>query len=152
MELFTDNWDNPPVLYEGERLYRIVTDNPCDNLLAVCPADMGEDDLIDEIRWALIRKYGKRGKAIMFGFEDVTDLYYRNEPEPLDYDERTGETLYRVRFPLTYDYLHMVVTDDGDELIPLDWYESTKVWTFDDFSDTCTQWVTPEQFAIITEA
>lgn len=81
MELFTDNWDNPPVLYEGERLYRIVTDNPCDSLYVVRPADMGEDDLISEVRWALIRKYGKRGKEIMFGFEDVTGLHYCDTTE-----------------------------------------------------------------------
>lgn len=75
MELFTDNWGEPPVLYEGERLYRITTDNPRDSLYIIRPMNMGEDEFIDEVRFALIRKYGKRGKAIMFGFEDVTDLY-----------------------------------------------------------------------------
>ena len=69
----------------------------------------------------------------------------------LDYNERTGETLWRVRFPLTDEWLHVVETEEGDELIPLDWHESTKVWTFDDFSDTCTQWVTPEQFVLVTD-
>lgn len=79
MKLFTDNWGNVPTLYEGERLYRVITDNPNDNLYVVRPADMSEDDLISEVRLALIRKYGRRGKAIMFGFEDVTDLYYGEE-------------------------------------------------------------------------
>ena len=82
MELFTDNWMNPPVLYEGERLYRIVNhSNPCDNLLVVRPADMHGTEFDDAVRWALFLKYGKRAAHMCYELEDVTELYYCDTTE-----------------------------------------------------------------------
>lgn len=82
LEIFTDNWDEPPALNDGERLCRIVTTNPCDSMYAVRTREMDgeehEDEFHAEVRLALRRKLGRRGPSAYLGFEDVTDLYYYN--------------------------------------------------------------------------
>ena len=68
LDIFTDNWDNPPILSEGERMLRILTDNPCDELYVIVDDSMDDDEVHDEIQFALRRKLGKA--AQYGGFED----------------------------------------------------------------------------------
>lgn len=82
--IFTDNWDEPPVLRDGERLYRIHTDNPSDNLFTVRPANgrynrITDEDFREHVRSMLRGKFGKRGWYMLDELEDVTDLYYGKE-------------------------------------------------------------------------
>lgn len=82
--IFTDNWDEPPVLYEGERLYRIHTTNPSDNLFTVRPADgrynrITDDEFREHVRSMLRAKFGKRGWYMLDRLEDVTDYWYGEE-------------------------------------------------------------------------
>jgi len=55
---------------EGERLYKIITDNPCDDLYIIStPADVDDD-----ARLGMLQKFGKRGPAMVQRLEDVSAL------------------------------------------------------------------------------
>lgn len=78
IDLFTDNWDSPPVLYDGDRLVRVRTTNPCDVLFAIWESNrMSADELDDELRRAI--KWRKGLVPEYDGFEDVTDYWYGEE-------------------------------------------------------------------------
>ena len=73
LDIFTDNWSECPTINDSERMLRIVTDNPSDELYAIVDGLMDEDEIEDEIRWSLRKKYGKRD--MYQSYEDVSDLY-----------------------------------------------------------------------------
>lgn len=70
LNIFTDNWDNPPVLNDGERMLRIITDNPCNELYVIVDDSLDDDELEDEIRFALRHKFG--ASVEYGGFEDAS--------------------------------------------------------------------------------
>lgn len=72
MELFTDNWGEPPVLYEGERLCHIITTNPCDSVFAIWDTNKYTET---EFRIEAANTLYWQKRAQLMGFEDVTDLY-----------------------------------------------------------------------------
>ena len=72
LDLYTDNCT--PTTCEGDRILRIITANPCDEILAVVDCGMGEDAIEDEARLALRHKFGRNYPGYE-GYEDVTDLY-----------------------------------------------------------------------------
>lgn len=81
--IFTDGWDNPPALNDGERLYQIHTDNPCDHLYTVRPANSWLNRITDEefeehVKSMLRSKFGKRGWYMLDRLEDVTDYWYND--------------------------------------------------------------------------
>lgn len=59
-------------LAQGEKLFQILTYNPMDSLYFVDKGGRDEIEQRDEIRRALIRKYGKLGVTMAFDVEDVT--------------------------------------------------------------------------------
>jgi hypothetical protein len=71
LNIFTDNWMEPPILQEGDRMLHIDTGNPMDNLFVI--VDDRVEDVDQEIRLALRRKHGRN--YTYRGYEDVTDLY-----------------------------------------------------------------------------
>lgn len=78
IDLFTDNWDSPPVLYDGDRLVRVRTTNPRDVTFAIWESNrMSADELDDELRRAI--KWRKGLVPEYDGFEDVTDYWYGEE-------------------------------------------------------------------------
>lgn len=72
LDIFTDNWDNPPVLNDGERMLRILTDNPVNELYVIVDDSMDDDEVHDEIRSALRHKYGKHMEY--GGYEDASHI------------------------------------------------------------------------------
>lgn len=73
LDIFTDSWSEYPTINNNERMLRIVTDNPSDELYTIVDGLMDEDEIEDEIRWSLRKKYGKRD--MYQSYEDVSDLY-----------------------------------------------------------------------------
>lgn len=80
LNIFTDNWDNPPVLNDGERMLRIITDNPCNELYVIVDDSLDDDELEDEIRFALRHKFG--ASVEYGGFEDAS--YICEEAEEIE--------------------------------------------------------------------
>lgn len=68
LTIFADNWNNPPILNEGKRMLRILTDNDYDYLLVI--VDDSVEDLDDELRWVLRRLCGQQ--AVYNGYEDMS--------------------------------------------------------------------------------
>lgn len=75
-DIFTDNWDEPPALYPSERLIRIRTNNPSDELYAIWSfARDGDAGILrDDVALALRRKFGHG--VYVCGLEDVTDCWH----------------------------------------------------------------------------
>ncbi|GEM_PF-3961335 len=73
IDLFTDNWQAPPTLHEGERLCHIITTNPADNLYAIWDTTRLSEV---EFRIQVANDLFWRKRAVYEGFEDVTDLWY----------------------------------------------------------------------------
>ena len=119
LNIFTDNWNDTPTLNEGERMLRIVTENPSDNLYVIVDDSMDEDDLEDEIRFALRRKYG----CEYGGYEDVSCICEWSESAQRDADEAwDDEGWYSIKWsdggmdwtndgPVWYDDKAMLATD-----------------------------------------
>jgi len=72
LNIFSGNWMDTPILNDGERMLRILTGNPMDDLYVIVGDSMDEDDLESEIRFALRHKYGKRGSNLYRGYEDAS--------------------------------------------------------------------------------
>lgn len=72
LDLYTDNCT--PTTCEGDRVLRIITANPCDEIITVVDGDMGDGAIEEEVRLALRHKFGRNYPGYK-GFEDVTDLY-----------------------------------------------------------------------------
>lgn len=72
LDLYTDNCT--PTTCEGDRVLRIITANPCDEIITVVDGGMGDDAIEEEVRLALRHKFG-RNYPDYEGYEDVTDLY-----------------------------------------------------------------------------
>lgn len=68
LNIFTDNWENPPILNDGERMLHIFTRDPGSALYTL--VDDSIDDVDGEIRFALRHKYGKH--YYYNGYEDVS--------------------------------------------------------------------------------
>lgn len=77
LEIFTDNWDDVPVLSEDEHLVHILTGSAADYLLAI--VDDSVDDVDDELARALRRRHGRH--AAYCGYEDVTEVYATHDSE-----------------------------------------------------------------------
>lgn len=77
LDLYTDNCT--PTTCEGDRVLRIITANPCDEIITVVDGDMGDDDIEEEVRIALRHKFGRYCPDYR-GYEDVTELWSK-EPE-----------------------------------------------------------------------
>ena len=75
MEIFTDNWMNTPTLNDGEKLVKIATDNPIDELYAIINDTMDDPD--EELAFALRKKFGRTIKY--GGYEDVSWMCDENE-------------------------------------------------------------------------
>ena len=73
LTIYTNN--EYPNLYDGERLLHVLTGNPCDELHVIVDGTMPEDEVEEEIRLALRRKYG-RGYGYE-GYEELTEPYVR---------------------------------------------------------------------------
>lgn len=71
--IFTDNWSELPFLNEGDRLISIETDNPENYLYTIWENGETEEDFIDEVKYALRRKYGR---SCYVGYEDATEFFY----------------------------------------------------------------------------
>lgn len=97
LELFTDNWNNPPVLNDGERMLRIITGNSLDELYAVVDGSMGDDEIEEEVRFAIRRRFGRvHGYA---GYEDASHIceWFQSASDDAD-AEWEGEGWYAVRW------------------------------------------------------
>lgn len=57
---------------DDSRLIRILTGNPCSSLHCFVPDDIDEDELENELRLTLWRRYGK--SSLYDGYEDVSCL------------------------------------------------------------------------------
>ena len=75
LNIFTDNWDNLPVLDDHERMLRIITSNPMNELYVIVDDVVDDEELEEELRWSLSRQYGRRGQRMYKSYEDVSDLY-----------------------------------------------------------------------------
>lgn len=96
LDIFTDNWDNPPVLNDGERMLRILTDNPLNELYVIVDDSMDDDEVHDEIRFALRHKYGIQHMEYG-GFEDASHICVMAEEVNETADECwEGEGYYRI--------------------------------------------------------
>ena len=64
-------------LGEGEMLIQVLTkNNMADNLFAIVyEEDVLGEDFVDDIKFAMRRKYGRLGSNMYRGWEDVTDVY-----------------------------------------------------------------------------
>lgn len=67
-------------LESGERLYRVHTINPCDEIYIVRPASSrlphySDEEFYEHVRMGLRRKYGRIGWYMLDHLEDVTELY-----------------------------------------------------------------------------
>lgn len=76
INLFTDNWMQPPVLQEGERLCHIITTNPADNLYAIWDTTRLTEV---EFRIQVTNDLFWQKRALFEGFEDLTDCYYEED-------------------------------------------------------------------------
>ena len=63
-------------LKNGELLYQIITDNACDALYIISTPEAVEDDA----RAGMMRKFGRRGPAMIERLEDITELLEYNGP------------------------------------------------------------------------
>ena len=95
LNLFTDNWDVPPTLNDGERMVNVMTDNSTDILYAIVDDDMSSEEVDEECAFALRQKYG-RGVH----YEGYADASYicAAWQEALDYADEVwdGEGYYRI--------------------------------------------------------
>lgn len=113
LNIFTDNWDNPPILNEDESVYRIYTSNHNDVLYAI--TDLTGDELDDEVRFALRHTFGDAVKLV--DLEDVSCIIYEEaeakENARKDADESwDGEGYYLIGW-----------SDGG-----MDWTNNGPVW------------------------
>lgn len=121
LDIFTDNWDELPTLNDGERLVHIVTGNPCDVLYTIIDGNASEDEIDEDIIFALRHKFGRR---VRYRYtEDMMYLYERLESARKDAKEAwDGEGYYRIGW-----------SDGG-----MDWTSNGPVW-FDDESDLASE-------------
>lgn len=111
LNIFTDNWVNPPVLNDGERMLRILTGNPVNELYVIVDDSMDDDEVNDEIRFALRHKCGKHMEY--GGFEDVSYICVQAKEVNETADECwEGEGYYRIAW-----------SDGG-----MDWTNNGPVW------------------------
>ena len=62
---------------DGDRLVQVRTTNAMNEVYFWCDADDLEDqEITDEIKSALNRKYGRRGSDMYVSHEDVTDVFF----------------------------------------------------------------------------
>jgi hypothetical protein len=59
---------------DGERLVHVRTTNAMNELYFWCD-DLEDEELVDEIKSALRRKYGRRGGDMYLGYDDVPDVF-----------------------------------------------------------------------------
>ena len=106
--------DNDYTPNEWERMLRIVTDNSCEELYVVVPSDMDDDEIEDEIRFSLRRRFGKTfGSKMYCGYEDVSWVFEQREAAARDAaDAWEGEGYYVIGW------------SDGGE----DWTSEGPVW------------------------
>lgn len=111
LDIFTDNWDNTPVLNDGERLVRILTNNPMNELYTIVDDSMDDDEIHEEIQFALRRK---SGKAVQYGgFEDASYICEEaKEIESIADEGWDGEGYYSIGW-----------SDGG-----MDWTNNGPVW------------------------
>jgi len=111
LDIFTDNWDNPPVLNDGERMLRILTDNPVNELYVIVDDSIDDDELHEEILFALRHKFGT--SAEYGGFEDASYICEEaKEIEAIADEGWDGEGYYSIGW------------SDGGE----DWTNNGPVW------------------------
>lgn len=117
LNIFKDNWENPPILNEGERMLRIM--GYYDALYVIVDDDV--EDVDEAIRAALRAKYGKN--YLYEGWKDVSYICEFWERAQADADEAWEDEGW-----------YVIGWSDGG----MDWTNNGPVW-FESKEDLATE-------------
>lgn len=95
LNLFTDNWMDPPILNEGEKMIRIMTSNDMNILYAIVDETMTAEEIDEEASFALRKGYGKSLHYLGYADESFICEAWMDALKSAD-EAWDGEGYYRI--------------------------------------------------------